>query len=1028
MADLLSVRRHLTARIDFVLSRARPRFQAEEAVDLVRRFYGLEARYVSELPSERDQNFHLRDSSGHGLVLKIANASEERSVLEFQNQALAHILSRDPEMLVPRLRLAANGEDICGIRDGNGSGFFVRLFDHLPGKTLASVRPQTDSLLRGVGRFMGRLDRALEGFSHQAVKRYLKWNVRNAHAIIADGIELVDSEDRRTILCRVSTLFDAEVAPRLDSLPRAIIHNDANDHNVLVSEEGEVAGILDFGDMVEGPIVCDVANAAAYAMLGKSEPLRAATGVVAGYHEARPLSEEELSVLHPLIATRLAMSVSISARQFSDEPDKEYLRISEKGAWEALFLLRDDPERLAHYRFRAACGLTPHTKAQAVVSFLDSHRAASVLPWDLRDEKLHVLDLSVGSRELGGLDVLEDVASFSRLVVDAMKRSRARVAVGRYDEARPIYVSPAFRPKTGEPRTVHLGIDLFVEEGTEIRAPLEGKVQSFAINNLPLDYGPTILLEHETGFGDRFYTLYGHLSPDSLDGLEKGRSIGRGEVIARVGRPPSNGNWPPHLHFQIVLDLLGKEGDFPGVAAPSERDLWLALSPNPARLLGLPDAVRAPRIDASLVAKKRREHLSGTLSISYERPLEIVRGLGTRLYDIEGRPYLDMVNNVCHVGHSHPRVVRALSEQASVLNTNTRYLHPHIVEYAERLAALLPVPLEVAFFVNSGSEANDLALRLARTHTRRKDTVVLAGAYHGNLTSLVEISPYKFDGPGGEGRSAHVHVLDLPDPFRGRYRRSDPDHGARYVEDARRLFASMASQGRPVGAFIAEAILSCAGQIVLPPGYLKEIYRLVREAGGIAIADEVQVGFGRVGARFWGFECEDAVPDIVTLGKPIGNGHPLGAVVTTREVARSFETGMEYFNTFGGNPVSCAVGLSVLDVIADEGLQENARIVGQHLLSGLRELSRSHAILGDVRGRGLFLGFEMIDDPETLRPAARQARYLVNRMKDEGVLLATDGPDGNVIKIKPPLVFSRPDAELFFDRLETVLGEDRLRV
>jgi 4-aminobutyrate aminotransferase-like enzyme/Ser/Thr protein kinase RdoA (MazF antagonist) len=1011
-----------------MLSGARPRFRAEEAEDFLRRLYGVEASFVSELPSERDQNFHLRDSSGCGLVLKIANASEALSVLEFQNQALAHIRSRDPEIRLPRLRRAATGEEICRLGDGNGSEFLVRLFDYLPGRTIASVRPHTDSLLRGVGRFLGRLDRALEGFSHEAGTRYLKWNVGNAHAVIAEGIELVDSEDRRKLLEGFLSLFDAEVAPRLDSLPRAIVHNDANDHNVLVSDSGEVAGIVDFGDMVESPIVCEVANAAAYAMLGKDEPFRAAREVVAGYHEARPLSEDELGVLFPLIATRLSMSVSISARQFREEPDKEYLRISEKGAWEALLFLSDQPERLAHYRFRAACGLTPHPKTRSVASFLDFHRAASVMPWDLRGESVHVLDLSVGSRELGGLDVLEDVARFGRLIVDGMKRARARVAVGRYDEARPIYVAPAFRAERGEPRTVHLGIDLFVEAGTEVRAPLEGKVQSFAVNDLPLDYGPTILLEHETDSGDRFFTLYGHLSPDSLHGLEKGRGVGRGEVIARVGRPPSNGNWPPHLHFQVVLDLLGKEGDFPGVAAPSERDLWLALSPNPARLLGLPEEVRAPRFDAALLSKKRREHLSGTLGISYERPLHIVRGAGTRLYDFEGRPYLDMVNNVCHVGHSHPRVVRALSEQASVLNTNTRYLHPHIVEYARRLCALLPAPLEVVFFVNSGSEANDLALRLARTHTGRKDIVVLAGAYHGNLTSLIEISPYKFDGPGGEGRSAHVHVLDLPDPFRGRYRRSDPDHSARYVEDARRLFEALAAQGRPAGAFIAEAILSCGGQIVLPPGYLKEIYRLVREAGGIAVADEVQVGFGRVGSRFWGFECEDAVPDIVTLGKPIGNGHPLGAVVTTREVARSFETGMEYFNTFGGNPVSCAVGLAVLDVIGDEGLQENARLVGQHLLSGLRELSKSHPILGDVRGRGLFLGFEMIADPETLMPAAGQARYLVNRMKDEGVLLATDGPDRNVVKIKPPLVFSMADAEPFFDRLEGVLREDRLRV
>ncbi|MGH9332871.1 MAG: aminotransferase class III-fold pyridoxal phosphate-dependent enzyme, partial [Vicinamibacteria bacterium] len=403
--------------------------------------------------------------------------------------------------------------------------------------------------------------------------------------------------------------------------------------------------------------------------------------------------------------------------------------------------------------------------------------------------------------------------------------------------------------------------------------------------------------------------------------------------------------------------------------------------------------------------------------------LHIVRGSGTYLYDSDGRSYLDMVNNVCHVGHSHPRVVKALSEQASILNTNTRYFHRNILDLAERLTSLLPASLDVAFFVNSGSEANDLALRLARAHTKRKDTLVLDGSYHGNLASLIEVSPYKFDGPGGEGAPPFVHKLATPDGYRGVHRRSDPEYGARYVADARKIIETHSP-----GAVLAEAILSCGGQVVLPPDYLRELYRAVREAGGVCISDEVQVGFGRVGTRFWAFECEDAIPDIVTMGKPIGNGHPLGCVVTTREIVRSFQTGMEYFNTFGGNPVSCAVGLAVLDVIEEESLQENALRMGTILLSGLRALQKQHPILGDVRGRGLFLGFEMVKDPESLEPAASEASALVQRMKDEGVLLATDGPLHNVVKIKPPLVFSDTHADFFLDKLGRVLREDRFQL
>ncbi|HEY7819172.1 MAG TPA: aminotransferase class III-fold pyridoxal phosphate-dependent enzyme, partial [Vicinamibacteria bacterium] len=603
-----------------------------------------------------------------------------------------------------------------------------------------------------------------------------------------------------------------------------------------------------------------------------------------------------------------------------------------------------------------------------------------------------------------------------------MAREGARLGIGRYDEARLLYKTDAFRTKNGEPRTVHLGIDLFVEPGTPIRAPIGGRVHSFAVNDAPLDYGPTLLLEHATDEGDRFFTLYGHLSLDSLEGLERGQAVSPGETIARVGTYEVNGNWPPHLHFQIVLDLLGKEGDFPGVGAPSERDLWLALSPDPSPILGLPPEARAPREDSFELRRRRRKKLSPNLSLSYEEPLHIVRGAGVHLYDAEGRSYLDMVNNVCHVGHAHPRVVRALARQAAVLNTNTRYLHAKVVDLAERLSALLPPSLEVVFFVNSGSEANDLALRLARTHTRRRETLVLGGAYHGNLTSLIEVSPYKYGGPGGEGAPPHVRELDMPDGYRGRYRRSDRAYGERYVADA-----VAALRAKPVGAVIAEAILSCGGQIVLPPGYLAGLFRAVREMGGVAIADEVQVGFGRVGTHFWGFEAEGAVPDIVTMGKPFGNGHPLAAVATTRAVANAFETGMEYFNTFGGNPVSCAAGLAVLDVIEEEHLQENARAQGELLLAELRALQARHPILGDVRGRGLFLGFELVRDRETLEPATTEARALVNRMKEEGVLLSTEGPLANVIKIKPPLVFSRSDADRFLSRLDAVLGEDRFQ-
>ncbi|HEX2626523.1 MAG TPA: aminotransferase class III-fold pyridoxal phosphate-dependent enzyme [Candidatus Limnocylindrales bacterium] len=426
---------------------------------------------------------------------------------------------------------------------------------------------------------------------------------------------------------------------------------------------------------------------------------------------------------------------------------------------------------------------------------------------------------------------------------------------------------------------------------------------------------------------------------------------------------------------------------------------------------------------ADALLDRRRRLLGPSLSLSYRTPLHIVRGEGAYLFDPEGRAYLDCVNNVAHVGHAHPRVVEAGAAQMRLLNTNTRYLHDNVVAYAERLTALLPGHLEVAFFTNSGSEANELALRMARAATGRPDVASVDVAYHGNTQRLVEISPYKFNGPGGAGRRDDVQVVPLPDPYRGAHRGDGPEVGAAYVRGAREVLDAQASAGHAAGAVIAEAIPSVAGQIVPPAGWLAGLFEAGRTVGAVPIADEVQVGFGRVGDDLWAFAAQGATPDIVTMGKPIGNGHPLGAVVTTRAIADAFNNGMEYFNTFGGNPVSAAIGLAVLDVIEDEGLQEHARVTGEYLLSGLREVQERHEPIGDVRGAGMFVGFELVSDRDARTPDAALATELVNRAAERGVLLSTDGPDHNVIKIKPPMVFSAADAERLVETVDEVLAE-----
>ena len=434
---------------------------------------------------------------------------------------------------------------------------------------------------------------------------------------------------------------------------------------------------------------------------------------------------------------------------------------------------------------------------------------------------------------------------------------------------------------------------------------------------------------------------------------------------------------------------------------------------DPAAVEGAFRQARGRTPEETLAA--RRRVIGPNLSVAYRHPVKIVRGWMQYLYDEAGRRYLDAYNNVPHVGHSHPRVVRAATEQMLVLNTNTRYLHDKLAMYAERLAATLPSPLEVCYFVNSGSEANELALRLARAHTRRRDVVVLDAAYHGNTNTLVDISPYKFNGPGGEGAPPWVHVLPLPDTYRGQYKRDDPRAGEKYAEFARYV-------DNP-GAFIAESAPSVGGQIILPERYLASVYAIVRGAGGVCIADEVQTAYGRMGTHFYAFEAQRVVPDIVVLGKPIGNGYPLGAVVTTREIAASFDNGMEFFSTFGGSTVSCAVGLEVLAVVEEEQLKQHAKAAGDVLVDRLQALLWDHPFVGDIRGSGLFIGVELVKSRETLDPASAEAADVSNQMRERGILLGTDGPFANVIKIRPPMPFTAEDAEHLATTLADVLSK-----
>jgi len=426
----------------------------------------------------------------------------------------------------------------------------------------------------------------------------------------------------------------------------------------------------------------------------------------------------------------------------------------------------------------------------------------------------------------------------------------------------------------------------------------------------------------------------------------------------------------------------------------------------------------------------RHQYICGANKLFFkDQPLKIVRGEGAYMIDEKGNYVLDCINNVACVGHCHPDVVKAGAEQMMLLSTNNRYLHDNILLLAEKLIDTfkpLNPQLSSCLFVNSGSEANDLALRMARTHSGRYDVIVLQNAYHGHVVSMIEISPYKFDLPGGGGKPPHTHVLEIPDSYRGKFRNCDHSEDelrGLYLEEVKQLVDSAKKAGRQIAAFFVESVQSCGGQIVYPRHWMRDAFEFCRSEGIVTIADEVQTGFGRAGSHFWSFQSQEVQPDIVVMGKPMGNGHPISCVVTTHEISESFaNTGVEYFNTFGGNPVSCAIALGVMDVIRKEKLQENSASTGRHLLERLKKLEEKYSVIGEVRGYGLMAGIDLTIDPITREPATKLAKQVKEAMLALGILLSTDGPYENVLKMKPPLVFSKENADEVVDKLDDVIG------
>jgi 4-aminobutyrate aminotransferase-like enzyme/Ser/Thr protein kinase RdoA (MazF antagonist) len=960
-----------------------PPFDAADGRRLARELFGVDGE-SQELGSHQDRNFRIDRGNGRSVVLKIANPHFGRPSLEMQNAAMVELAGAGLPFDTPEPVAALDGRLIAQT-ERDGVEYDVRMVGYLPGEPLTGCRYLAPAVRVAFGRIAGRIALALADFDHPAAGRVLQWDLKHARAVVDELVQYVSSPERLALVERAMRRHDDAIERLAPKLRVQVIHGDVTDFNVLGRRNRagrlEPVALIDFGDMTRTYLAGEAAVAAA-AIAGRDPrtALQSITDVVRGFHAELPLTEAELAAIFPLVLGRAASGAVSTEQQAGLEPGNRYANDLIEVDWGNLAAVAAIDPPLAEAAIRAACGLDPCPAASGVRTFLMGRPFTP--PVDAGGRRLALADLGVASERYahGEWETAEGVSA-------AAAGGPGELAVGRYGEAR------LHRARSGgeqEPETVHLGADVFAAEGEEVRAPLAGTVTA--------SDGDRLTLLADPGAAPPFRVILEGLRPDVAEG-----AVAEGQRLGTVG--PAGGRALPHLHVQIAVT----DGDpVPGWAPPSLREAWLALCPDPSPLLGIETAVRSDP-PAELLAR-RHAVVAGSQRTFFERPPEMVRGWRNRLYDADGREYLDMVNNVAVLGHSHPAVARAAWRQLRLLNTNSRFLLRSMNRFAERLAALVPEPLGAVYFVNSGSEANELALRIARAVTGRTDVLAVEGAYHGwtGVTFAVSTSPA--DDPGEP--PSWLRVVPQPNPYRGRL---GPDAGP-YAAAVREAAAGAA-------ALISEPVLGNAGGVLPPAGYLEQAYAHVRAAGGLCIADEVQVGYGRLGEWFWAFESQGVVPDIVTIAKATGNGHPVGAVITTHEIAERFGEQHGFFSSVGGTPVSCEIGIAVLDAIRDEGLQENARAVGARLRAGLEALAERHPVIGAVHGRGLYLGVDLVRDRATLEPAADEAYAICERLRELGVIDQPTGDFENVLKVKPPLCITAADADAYVARLDRVLTE-----
>ncbi len=971
---------------DSAVALVRPMVDEALALELARQHFGLEVGAV-ELGSNQDRNFLLTGDDGRRWVLKIDNPVFGEEELLSQNEATA-LFASDDGVSAATVLPGLDGKHLQRVIGAGDTVRHVRLFEFVSGGTLVDAGYLGNATLAGLGSLAASVSRTLEDFDHPGLDRFLQWDLRRGFEVVQRLLPAITDATKAEAVAAAAESAQRLLAPLADSLPVQPIHGDLTDDNIvdfhIDPATGQAAGtVIDFGDLGLGWRVAELAVLCSSLLHHRPARPLAVLATIAAFHRENPLSETEARVLWPLVVLRAAVLIASGWEQVGLEEDNDYAAERMDHEWKIFESATAMPLEVGTAAVLTALGFPASgaTDVATPIVVLDEHS---------------ILDLGVESPLLDAGRWTEEGIE-EALIAEALEQHR--VVILPYGQAR---LTRTVRNQAEPAATIPLATQVYTREPLGFTAPWDGVLLA----------GPNAV-EVISASGERMI-LTGVLS----EGVS--RAVSRGEFIARV---PAESFDSEALPDPLGVQWVGAEApeEVPLFTTPELAEAWLRLGFDPAPLLGLEPLASAPAPEAE---QERRNHLlSPAQERFFDAPPQFERGWRHHLVDTRGRSYVDLVNNVTSVGHGHPAIANAAAAQLRLLNTNSRFLYRLLAEYSQRLIDLAPKGsgLDTVLLVNSGSEAVELGLKLARATTGRNTVVALREAYHGWTMASDAVTTSAFDNPhAGDSRPDWVRLLEVPHPLHGSH--AGPDAGPAYAADAAEQIAELGSVGIPVGAFIAEPVLGNAGGVLLPDGYLAGVYKAVRAAGGVCIADEVQVGFGRMG-RQWAFELQGVVPDIVTIAKPMGNGFPIGGVLTTRKIAESLVAEGQFFSSTGGSPAACRVGIAVLDAMRDERLMENAADMGNYLRGRLTELAAKHPVIGHVHGTGLFLGVELIKQGTANEPAVEETLLACEALLDLGIITQPTSERRNVLKIKPPLCLDRTSANFVVKMLDRALDE-----